>query len=135
MKNAYSTYKTANVETADQGKLILIAYDIAIKNCRMALERFTPGSDPFDRNKCLYKAQDAITELMSSLRLDVGEVAQNLYKMNLVQGVVKNSASNVEETLKHLLSLREAWDTAILQSKVAAAGGTSEGPRSFAAKI
>ena len=36
LNNAYSTYKTANVSTTDQGKLILICYDVAIRSCGQA---------------------------------------------------------------------------------------------------
>lgn len=119
MKNAYSTYKTANVDTADQGKLILIAYDIAIKHCRIALEKFTDKELIEERTKHLYKVQDAISELMGSLRLDVGEIAQNLYRLydymlrRLVHANAKSEPECVKEVLGYLLDLRGAWNDAI----------------------
>jgi flagellar protein FliS len=120
MKDAYSAYKTANVDTADQGKLILIAYDVAIKHCRSALEKFNNRSLIDERIRHLYKVQDAITELISALRLDVGEIAKNLYKLydymlwRIINANVKNNKEHVEEVLKHLVSLREAWAEAIV---------------------
>ena len=140
MNNAYNAYRTTNVETADQGKLILIAYDVAIKHCRLSLELFGDDTDPSDRNRHIYKAQDAISELMGALRMDVGEIAQNLFRLyeymgwNLVQSVIKNDPAFVNEALRHLVSLREAWEYA---ARVTRSGASAEpaGTRSFAAKV
>ncbi len=119
MKDAYSTYKTANVDTADQGKLILIAYDVAIKHCRFALEKFSDYTGIEERTKHLFKVQDAISELMSSLKLEIGEIAQNLYRLydymlrRLVEANAKNDPKCVKEVLGYLLDLRSAWGDAI----------------------
>ncbi|MGD9200593.1 MAG: flagellar export chaperone FliS [Chitinispirillia bacterium] len=119
MEKGYSTYKTANIDTADQGKLIIIAYDVAIKHCRLAIDIFSDKKKIEERTKHLFKVQDAITELMSSLKLDVGEIAQNLYKLydymirKLVDANVKQEIQNVKEVLGYLESLRSAWKEAI----------------------
>lgn len=119
MKDGYSTYKTANIDTADQGKLILIAYDVAIKHCRLALEKFTDKKKIEERTKHLFKVQDAITELMSSLKLEVGEIAENLYKLydymlwRLVNANTKGDPDFVKEVLGYLVNLRSAWKDAI----------------------
>lgn len=119
MKDGYSTYKTANIDTADQGKLILIAYDVAIKHCRLALEVFPDKKKIEARTKYLFKVQDAITELMSALKLDVGEIAQNLYKLydymlwRLVHANTKGKEEFVKEVLGYLVDLRDAWKEAI----------------------
>jgi len=123
MKNGYSTYKTANVDTTDQGKLIIIAYDVAIKHSRMALNLFTRREDIEERTKHIFKVQDAITELMSSLRMDVGEIAKNLYMLydymlrKLIQASTKNEPGCVEEVVGYLVDLRSAWKDAIAQVK------------------
>ena len=60
-----------------------------------------------------------MTELMSALRMDVGEIARNLYRLydyilrRLVEANIKNDRTRVEEVLKYLESLREAWSQAI----------------------
>ena len=119
MKDGYSTYKTANIDTADQGKLILIAYDVAIKHCRLALEKFADKKKIEERTKHLFKVQDAITELMSSLKLEVGEIAKNLYKLydymlwRLVNANTKGDPDFVKEVLGYLVNLRSAWKDAI----------------------
>jgi flagellar secretion chaperone FliS len=119
MKKAYEAYTATSIDTASQGKLILIAYDIAIKSCKAALDEFNNFREIEGRTKHLFKAQDTITELMSALRLDVGEVARNLYRLydymlhRLVESNIKNDPSKTKEVLGYLESLREAWTTAI----------------------
>ena len=119
MEKGYSTYKTANIDTADQGKLIIIAYDVAIKHCRLAIDIFSDKKKIEERTKHLFKVQDAITELMSSLKIDVGEIAQNLYRLydymirKLVDANIKQEVQDVKEVLGYLESLRSAWKEAI----------------------
>ena len=123
MKQGYQAYRNANVDTADQGKLILIAYDVAIKHCKLAIEKFDDRHLLNERTKHIFKAQDAVTELLSALRLDAGEVAHNLYRLydymlrSLVQAGVKNEKSKVEEILRYLVDLRGSWEVAIVKAK------------------
>lgn len=123
MKQGYLAYRNANVDTADQGKLILIAYDVAIRHCKLALEIFDDQHRLGERTKHIFKVQDAVTELLSALRLDVGDVARNLYRLydymlrSLVQAGVKNEKNKVEEILRYLVDLRGSWEVAIAQSK------------------
>ncbi|MBD3346915.1 MAG: flagellar export chaperone FliS [Chitinivibrionales bacterium] len=127
MKKGYSAYRTVNVDTADQGKLILIAYDVAIKHCKLSIELFDEKDKIEQRTRHLFKAQDAISELMSALNMDTGEIALNLYRLyeylmhNLIQANVKSSKSFVEDTLKHLYTLRDAWNEAICITKASSA--------------
>ena len=108
MQQGYAAYRTASIDTADQGKLILIAYDVAIKHCKLAMEKFDQRREVEERTKHLFKAQDAITELLGALRVDVGEVARNLYKLydymlrTLVEAGVKNDKTKVSEVLGYL---------------------------------
>lgn len=119
MEKGYSAYKTANIDTGDQGKLIIIAYDVAIKHCRFALEKFSDKDKIEERTKHLFKVQDALTELMSSLKMDVGEIAQNLYRLyeymlkRVVDANVKSDSKHIEEILDYLVELRSAWQEAI----------------------
>ena len=123
MKQGYEAYRNANVDTADQGKLILIAYDVAIKHCKLAIEKFDDHRLLNERTRHIFKAQDAVTELLSALRLDVGEVAHNLYRLydymlrSLVQAGVKNEKSKIEEILRYLVDLRGSWVIAIVKAK------------------
>jgi flagellar secretion chaperone FliS len=123
MKQGYEAYRNANVDTADQGKLILIAYDVAIKHCKLAIELFDDNRRLSERTKHIFKAQDAVTELLSALKLDVGDVARNLYRLydymlrSLVQAGIKNEKSKIEEILRYLVDLRSSWEVAIAKTK------------------
>jgi len=123
VKSGYSTYKSVNIDTADQGKLILIAYDVAIKHCKLSLPQFADYRMIEERSKHLVKAQDAVSELMGSLRMEVGEISRNLHRVyeymlhRLVQANVQSDKSPVEEVLRHLESLRDAWSQAFLKLK------------------
>jgi flagellar protein FliS len=127
MKQGYSVYRSANIDTADQGKLILICYDVAIMHCKQAIEKFDNSGTIEERTKHIFKVQDAITELLSALRLDVGEVAQNLYRLydymlrSLVASSVNNDKSKVSEVLGYLETLRDAWSIAIQKVKTESA--------------
>lgn len=123
MKQGYSAYRNANVDTADQGKLILICYDVAIKHCKLAIDKFDDRNLLEERTKHLFKAQDAISELLSALNMDVGEIAQNLYRLydymlrSIVEGGIKNKKEKIEEILKYLEDLRSAWAIAVVKVK------------------
>jgi len=118
MRDAYAVYRDANVDTADQGKLILIAYDVAIKNCKLAIEKFSDRKLVEERTRHLLKVQDAIAELMAALRLDVGKIAHNLYALydymlrRLIRANARNEIEPVREVLKYLTDLRDAWSQA-----------------------
>lgn len=139
MKDAYATYRTANIDTADQGKLILIAYDVAIKNCRQALELFVDKTKIEERTKHLFKVQDAISELMGSLKLEVGEVAHNLFRLydymlrRLIQANAKHDPECVKEIMGYLVDLRSAWSDAFQSLRRQNAASSDDGqPKSIA---
>ena len=123
MKNGYGAYESTSVDTADQGKLILIAYDVAIKHGKLSLECFDDHHQIEQRTKHLLKVQAAVTELMGSLKMEAGDIAKNLYRlyeyMNhlLIQANLHNSKKHVLEVLDHLQSLREAWAQAVYTIK------------------
>ena len=123
MKQGYNAYRSANVDTANQGKLILIAYDVAIKHCKLALEIFDDRKQIEQRTKHVFKSQDAVAELMSALNLDVGDLAKNLYKLydyilrSLVEANIKNDKVKILEVLGYLENLRNAWAEAVMKVK------------------
>jgi flagellar protein FliS len=138
MKTGYTAYKSTNVETADQGKLILIAYDVAIKHCKLSLDKFDDRKLIEERTKHLCKVQDAVTELMSSLKLDVGEIAHNLYRVydyiirRCIEANVKSDKRMVQEVLGYLLDLRDAWNQAIVNVRREVSPKTENSLQNFA---
>ena len=131
MRDAYAVYRDANVDTADQGKLILIAYDVAIKHCKLAIEKFGDRKLIEDRTRHLLKVQDAITELMSALKLDAGKIAHNLYSLydymlrRLIHANARNESEPIKEVLKYLSELRDAWADA---ARILRGGASTDAP-------
>jgi flagellar protein FliS len=140
MKSGYTAYKSTRIDTANQEKLIVMAYDVAIKHCKMGLEVFQDTKKIEERTKHLLRAQDAVTELMSSLRMDVGEIASNLYRLydyilrRLIHANARGKSDAVEEVLEYLCELREAWNYAagVVRQQGKASPGQSSGEKKFA---
>jgi flagellar secretion chaperone FliS len=113
--NVHDSYKVANVNTTDQGRLIIICYDVAIKACTQAKELMEQKKIA-EKSKKIYKAQDAITELMVSLNMEKGGAfAKRLFALydyfnwRLSEANIKLNTAMIEEVLRHLKNLRDAW--------------------------
>ena len=114
--NPYNQYRETQIATANQGKLIVMLYDGAIKFLNIALENMDPKTyDVVNVN--LLKTQDIISELLVSLNMEVGgEVSQNLFnlymyfKRRLLEANMKKDPDIVKHTIKLLKDLRDAWD-------------------------
>ena len=110
-----NAYRRASVNTMDQGKLIVMLYDGAIRNVNFALQHLTEDEVEKSHN-CLVKAKNIVTELLSTLNMEQGgEIAKNLqslysYMFNqLVESNVRKDPKPAESVLKLLRELREAW--------------------------
>ncbi len=115
-KSPYNQYKLTEINTANQGKLIVMLYDGAIKFLKIALENMNVKTyDIVNTN--IIKAQDIITELLLSLNMkDGGEISANLFnlylyfKKRLLEANIQKSPELIEETIGHLSLLRESWN-------------------------
>jgi flagellar protein FliS len=118
--NPYQTYQESQLETASQGKLLIMLYDGAIRFLTQAQQAMQEKKWN-DAHNFILKAEDIITELMSCLKLEVGDIAHNLYRLyeylnwRLIQGNVKRDVGMIQEVQRHLRELREAWAEAIKQ--------------------
>jgi flagellar protein FliS len=128
MKAGYGAYKGAQSETNDKGKLILVTYDVAIKHAKLALEVFDDKKKIEERAKHIFKIQDALEELQVSLNMDAGgEIAANLFNLYsymfsvTIDANIHSDKAKMEEVLKFLETLREAWAQANLKSKAESA--------------
>ncbi len=114
-KNPYAQYKQTEIVTANQGKLIVMLYDGAIKFLKTAIDNIEPKKyDIVNTN--IIKAQDIITELMLSLNMETGgEVANNLlslyiyFKKRLLEANIQKNKEIIDEVIKLMIDLREAW--------------------------
>jgi len=123
-KKQYEVYKDTEIQTADQGKLILMLYDGAIRFLNIAIDNMDFRKYDIVNNNII-KAQDIITELMLSLNMDQGgEIAKNLFniyaymKKRLLEGNIRKDPAILQEVVKHLTTLRSAWEEAIKKAPV-----------------
>lgn len=131
MNNPYAQYRRTSVQTASPGALILMLYDGAIKQLHRA-QKALSQSNIAEANQALQAAQAIITELMVTLNFDAGDIARNLYRLyeyfnyRLVQANIRKDPTRVDEVLRHMETLRQAWRQAVRQvsGSTAVAGGT-----------
>ncbi len=123
VNHPYYNYKRTQVETANPGQLILMLYDGALKNLRLAQEHIRQKKiDP--AHHCLVKAQDIVMELNRMLNMDAGEISTGLrglysYIYNrLVEANMKKDDAIVHEAIFLLSELKQAWDTIILKKNL-----------------
>lgn len=119
LNNPYLQYKKTQIDTADQGKLVVLLYDGAIKFLTKAIDIMEKGkltgSDIELVHINVIKAQDILSELMSSLNMDVGDISKRLFSIymylnnRLIEGNIKKDKEPIIEVRKHLSELREAW--------------------------
>lgn len=119
--NNLEAYKDTEILTANQGKLIVMLYDGAIRFLRIAVDNMDHRTyDVVNTN--VIKTQEIITELMLSLNMEEGgEIAQNLFnlyaymKKKLLEGNMAKEIAPFEEVLGLLAQLKAAWEEATLK--------------------
>lgn len=127
MNNPLNAYKETQIKTANQGKLIIMLYDGAIKNINFAIDKFKEKHRKFDEiNKLILKTQDIVTELIVSLDFDKGgEIAKNLFSLYiyinrlLLNANIKKDDKSLKEAKKILSELREAWVEIVKKGNIA----------------
>ncbi len=114
--NYHKEYNKNAVTTSNQGKLILMMYDGAIKFTRMALDSMD-RNDLAGKGNNIRKTQDIINELSLALNMDKGgEISvklESLYRYiinQLTLANVKADRGALETVLKIMVPLREAWN-------------------------
>lgn len=116
--NPYAKYQESQIKTADQGRLILMMYDGAVIFLQQSKD-LIKNRDFIEKSIKITKAQNILIELMAALNMEAGSVAINLKALyaymikRLFDANGQNDVSAIDETLKILVELREAWDTII----------------------
>ncbi len=118
-------YRQASVNTMDRSKLVVMLYDGAIRNLKMAIESIR--SENLEKaHQGITKARSIISELSVSLDMEKGgEIAANLKSLylymfdQLIEANIKKDAAITASVLKLLLQLREAWVSIATQNKQA----------------
>lgn len=118
MNHAYArqAYQNNQVTTAPQKKLIVMLYDGAIKNLRLA--KMAMEEKKVEKiNTHLIKAQDIIMELMTTLNFELGgEIAKTLHQLydymyrQLIKANIDKDVEAINEVEKYMEELRAAWE-------------------------
>lgn len=123
MSNNYGAnqYKQTAVKTANRGQLLLMLYEGAIKNVKLA-SIAVDKRDLAAKGLYIGKAHDIINELTATLDFEIGgDIARNLERLYnfMVEQLVKANMENSKEPLvtcqKLLETLLEGWRGAVQQ--------------------
>lgn len=112
--NPYNAYKQNTINMASKEQLLLMLVDGAVKYtkiAKLAIEK----RDIQTAHKELTRVQDIFTELISTLDMNSGEMAENLFnlydfiKRQLVQANMKKDVQIIDETLPLIEEVRDMW--------------------------
>jgi len=110
----YHRYQQVQIEGADEGALVLMLYDGALR----FLEKGHQAMKEKDYHKAymeIIRVERILNELMSCLNLEAGEIAHNLMKLyefmewRLILANRDKDPQGLVEVSKLLGSLRDAW--------------------------
>ncbi len=118
----YKNYREVEIETASGLRLVVMLYAGAIKFLNIAKEGI--NSKKLDvANNNIIKAQDIVSELMTSLNFDAGEIASNLYSLyiyinrRLLEANIEKNSEIINEVIRLLSSLKNAWEELLKKEK------------------
>lgn len=113
--NAQNVYKNNQVSTAPKKKLLIMLYDGAIKDLKLAEQAIEEKNNEIS-NGNIIKAQNIIMELMHTLDFEAGgEIANNLYQLydymylKLVKANINKEVDGIKEVIRYLEELRDTW--------------------------
>lgn len=122
-QNAYAAYQKTNVNTASQGRLVVLLYEGAVKHLKAAINLFGPDEKlkPGDIEQYgihIQKAQAIITELQVSLDMEKGgDIARNLMSLyvffneELMDATISHNKQKIEFVQSKMDELAESWRT------------------------
>lgn len=115
-RNGVDAYRQTNVMTADARKLVIICYEGAITNLKLAKEKYLSGEYE-TKAKALQKVVDVIDELSCALDFEKGgQIAQNLralynyMRRRILEGDVNRDVEALDEVSSMLKELKDAWE-------------------------
>ncbi len=113
MNNPYAAYQNSKIMTASPAELILMLYDGAIKFSNIAVAAIEKNDIEKAHNNII-KTERIIQEFRSSLdkRYPVSNDFEAVYVYlirRLHEANIKKDAEIMEEVLKHLRTMRDAW--------------------------
>ena len=111
---SHEAYKRADVETASQGKLIVMMFNGAIQRAEEA-KRQLEKDDKESVHNNLIRAQDIISELRGALNMQTGEIADNLdriyeyFQHLLIRANIRKNSEPIDECIELMVRIRDTW--------------------------
>jgi len=113
--NGIQSYRKTNVITSDPVRLVIMCYEGAIDNLKLAKEKMKE-KDYEKKAKAIIKAQDIIEELICSIDFEKGgEIANNLESLynymlrRILQGDLNKDVGPIDEVIGMFTELLSAW--------------------------
>ena len=110
-------YTKVDVETASQGKLVVMLFNGAIKRAEEAKRQLEKKKNEGVHNN-LIAAQEIVAELRGSLDMKHGEIARNLDRLYeyfqhlLITANIKKSVAPIDECVELMSGIRDTWQEA-----------------------
>lgn len=110
----HKRYQQVNVETASQGKLIVMLFNGAVQRAEKALHAIESGTSEGAHNH-LVRAQDIIGELRGALNMEAGEIAENLdriyeyFQHLLIKANVRKDPEPLKDVIDLMSLMRDTW--------------------------
>jgi flagellar protein FliS len=118
LANPYSKYQNVKVSTVNRGTLLVMVYDAAIRYLEEAKVKMVER-DFSGKGLCIDRAFEALNELRKSLNFEASmELASSLNQLyffmnkRLSQATLTNDTAAIDDILRLLRGLREAWKEA-----------------------
>ena len=112
----YQNYQTAEVQTADQRRLIIMLYDGAIRFLKKADAKIE-AKDFEGAHNYLVRSREIVAELLASLRPEIaGQVGTNLKRLyvyvfnRIVEANLLKDQAILAEVIGILTTLRQGWE-------------------------
>lgn len=112
--SAYQNYHKQEIEGASKGKIVLMLIEGTIRFLRKACKGIEDKNIQEAHNNII-RAENIIYELMSTLNMEAGEIAQNLMRLydfmiwQLIEANKDKDKEKVESVIKLLMPLKDAW--------------------------
>ncbi len=114
LQQKMNAYTRVDVETASQGKIIVMLFNGAIKRAEEAKRQLERGDRQSVHNN-LIRAQEIIAELRGALNMKAGEIAVNLdriyeyFQHLLITANVKKDPSHIDMAVEMMGEMRDTW--------------------------
>lgn len=112
--SAYQNYHKQEIEGASKAKIVLMLIEGTIRFLRKACKGIDDKNIQEAHNN-LIRAENIIYELMATLNMEAGEIAQNLMRLydfmiwQLIEANKDKDKEKVDSVIKLLIPLKDAW--------------------------